>query len=65
MELDMLFSINHYLRDGSILEEGIYLHFGETRIRVAEDPNEFLEFIDHLNKLYLPIKLRFNELIKQ
>ena len=61
MELELMFSIHHYHRDGSKFEDGIYLHFGETRIRVAEDPNEYLEFVNHLQQMYSYIKLRFDE----
>ena len=50
------FSINDYDRDGDIFEEGIFLHFGVTRVKVADSLNEFAAFIEHLNKIYTEIR---------
>jgi hypothetical protein len=35
--IDITFTVNSYDQDGDVVEEGIFLHFGETRIRVAND----------------------------
>ena len=36
MPKEVSFSINSYDKDGYDYEKGIFLHFGDTRIRVAE-----------------------------
>jgi hypothetical protein len=38
---DILYSINDYDSDGEITDEGVYLHFGQTRVKVAETLDEF------------------------
>lgn len=40
----ILFSVNDYDRDGSVLEKGIYLHFGGARVKVAESLDDFRDF---------------------
>lgn len=47
----VLFSVNEYDKDGDISEEGIYLHFGETRVNVAKDIQGFRDFIKTLNNM--------------
>ncbi len=42
---DVLFSVHDYDQDGDVHERGIYLHFGETRIKVADNLKEFEEFV--------------------
>jgi len=43
-----LFSINSYDSDGDITEKGVFLHFGDTAIKVAGSLAEFDEFIGTL-----------------
>lgn len=43
------FSINEYDKDGDISEEGIFLHFGDTRIKVGNSLKE-LELLE--NNIY-------------
>lgn len=38
------YSINSYDRDGDRYEDGIYLHFGNTRVLVAKTLEEYKEF---------------------
>ena len=35
------FSVNSYDSDGDIVEKGIFLHFGDTRVKVAENLTDF------------------------
>lgn len=35
------FSVNNYDKDGDVCDEGIFLHFGNTRIKVAQNAEEF------------------------
>lgn len=38
---DILFSVHTYDKDGDMEQDGIFLHFGEVRIRVADDLHGF------------------------
>jgi hypothetical protein len=42
------FSINQYDNEGDIYEEGIYLHYGHTSIRIATTLRGFKAHIKHL-----------------
>lgn len=46
---DILFSVNEYDRDGDRTDAGIYLHFGDTRIKVANSLDEFKSVVDHIS----------------
>lgn len=45
------FSINDYDRDGDIYQDGIFLHFGDTRIKAAETLDEFKKWPDMFKKM--------------
>ncbi|MBW4460511.1 MAG: hypothetical protein KME47_09760 [Nodosilinea sp. WJT8-NPBG4] len=45
------FSINTYDSDGDIVTEGIFLHFGDTSIKIATDIEGYDAFIEHLQKV--------------
>ena len=38
---DIMFSVHDYDQDGDIHTSGIFLHFGEVRIKVADNLEEF------------------------
>lgn len=38
---DIMFSVHDYDQDGDIHTSGIFLHFGETRVKVADNLEEF------------------------
>lgn len=42
------FSINRYDEDGDLDTRGIYLHFGEVGVRVADSVEDFKAWVDHL-----------------
>ena len=42
------FSVNTYDRDGDLITEGIFLHFGDTAIKVADNLAEFDVFVNSL-----------------
>jgi len=44
---DITFSINQYDKDGDIVNEGVFIHFGETTIKVSETITEFSNVVDH------------------
>jgi len=37
----ILFSVNDYDQDGDVCTAGVFLHFGDTRIKVASNAHEF------------------------
>ena len=46
--MDVTFSINEYDFEGDISEKGIYLHFGQVRIKVAETMEEYEDLLINL-----------------
>uniref|UniRef100_A0A6H1ZWA6 Uncharacterized protein n=1 Tax=viral metagenome TaxID=1070528 RepID=A0A6H1ZWA6_9ZZZZ len=42
------FSINQHDADGDVYDEGIYLHYGHTSIRVAKTLRGFKAHVKHL-----------------
>jgi hypothetical protein len=52
---DILFSVDEFDKDGDISDHGIYLHFGDTRVKVAHDKNDFLTFVKKMEKIFKEI----------
>lgn len=46
---DIYFSVHDYDFEGDIFDNGVFLHFGETRIKVAENPDEFKAVAKRIN----------------
>jgi hypothetical protein len=46
--VDIFFTINRYDRDGDLIDNGIFLHFDETIIKVAETIEEYDKVINHV-----------------
>jgi hypothetical protein len=42
---DILFSVNEYDRDGDVAEMGIFLHFGDVKVKVANSIENFKTII--------------------
>lgn len=49
--MDISFSINEYDHEGDIVEKGIYIHFNNTRIKVADTIEEYEEFVNELKNI--------------
>jgi hypothetical protein len=49
--MEVTFSVHSYDWDGDIIERGIFLHFGNVRIRVAETGSEFQDFVNRLEQM--------------
>jgi hypothetical protein len=56
-----VFTVNSHDPDGDVWEEGIYLHFGDTRVRVAESFKGYVNFISGLISIKQEIKEIINE----
>lgn len=46
---DILFSVHDYDKDGDVISGGIFLHFGETRIKVADNLDEFKKVTERIS----------------
>lgn len=58
---DITFSIHGYDQDGDTIDRGIFLHFGETRIKVADNLNDFKEFADLIDRMVDEIRDNYPE----
>ena len=45
------FSVDRCDKDGDVWDEGIFLHFGETSICIAENINEYQAFVKKLEDM--------------
>lgn len=45
------FSLSNYDKDGDKIESGVFLHFGGTRIKVAETVADFREIVPHFEAM--------------
>jgi hypothetical protein len=50
------FSINSYDQDGDMIEDGVYLHFDDTRVRVCGSPEEFGDVLNKIDSIDREIK---------
>jgi hypothetical protein len=48
MRPNITFSINEYDKDGDITDNGVFLHFGDTRVKVCDSILEFDDVVLHL-----------------
>ena len=46
---DIYFTVHDYDFEGDICDEGIFLHFGETRVKVAETLDDFKAVADRIS----------------
>lgn len=47
----VFFSVNDFDSDGDLSEQGVYLHFDSSRIKVAEDLQDYRDFISELQRM--------------
>ena len=55
-----LFSVNDYDREGDLMAKGIYLHFGETRVKASDSLDEFREIIEHFESMVREIEENYS-----
>lgn len=46
---DITFSVHDYDFEGDIFDKGVFLHFGETRVKVASTLEEFKAVAERIN----------------
>jgi hypothetical protein len=54
------FTINDYDKDGDIFDAGIFLHFGDTRIKVGKTMDDLDYFIRSLKEMKKEIKENYD-----
>lgn len=59
---DILFSVNDYDRDGDINDEGIFLHFAETKVKVADNLDEFKIVVERIAEMTKEIEENYPEI---
>ena len=57
----IMFSVNSYDKDGELDGKGIFLHFGETRVYVAPNIEEFRKIIPHFESMIEEIETEYPE----
>ncbi len=53
---DIVFSVNEYDRDGDVTDEGVFLHFGETRVKAADSIDDFRSIVQHMKDMVSEIE---------
>ena len=48
---EIMFSIHDYFPDGEIRDSGIFLHFGDVRVKVAGSLSEFEEVASRISNM--------------
>lgn len=54
--MKIYFGVNEYDEYGDLVLRGIYLHFGDTRVKVADDMRGYEDFINKLIGMKAEIK---------
>ena len=53
---DIVFSVNEYDRDGDVTDKGVFLHFGETRVKAADSIDDFRSIVQHMKTMVSEIE---------
>ncbi len=56
---DIMFSVNEYDRDGDCTDKGVFLHFGETKVKAADGIKEFAEIVRHFEAMVEEIETNY------
>lgn len=48
---EITFSVHAYDKDGDRTKSGVFLHFGETRVKAAESITDFAEIVKHFKEM--------------
>lgn len=51
MKPDITFSVNEYDRDGDCISVGVFLHFGDTKVKVANSVYDFPAIVQHIEAI--------------
>ena len=53
---DIVFSVNEYDSDGDATDKGVFLHFGETRVKAADSIDDFRSIVQHMKAMVSEIE---------
>jgi hypothetical protein len=53
------YTVNEYDNDGDIIDTGIFLHFGDTRVKVAVTEKEFDEIVETMKHISEELKMKW------
>lgn len=54
--MNVLFSLSAYDSEGDCVEDGVFLHFGDTRIKVGTTMEDLDSIIDQLKSIRVEIE---------
>ena len=54
--MDLSFSIDCFDSDGDRYEKGVYIHFGNTAVRICESVDDIEYFDERINKIISEIR---------
>ena len=60
MSQKVMFSIHDYDHEGDQMERGFYLHFGNTRVKVADTFEDFKQVVNRINGMVEEITENYN-----
>ena len=55
------FSVNEYDSDGDATDKGVFLHFGETRVKAADSIDDFRSIVQHMNAMVREIEENYTQ----
>jgi hypothetical protein len=55
------FSVHDYDSDGDISERGVFLHFGDTRVKAADSIKEFRSILRHFESIVNEIESNYQD----
>jgi len=58
---DIVFSVNEYDSDGDATDKGVFLHFGETRVKAADTIEDFRSIVQHMNAMVREIEENYTQ----
>lgn len=58
---EITFSVHAYDSDGDRTKSGVFLHFGETRVKAAESIADFSEIVQHFEAMVEEIESNYKD----
>ena len=58
---DIVFSVNEHDSDGDATDKGVFLHFGETRVKAADSIDDFRSIVQHMNAMVREIEENYTQ----
>ncbi len=53
---DITYSLSRYDRDGDCIEHGVFLHFGDVSVKIADTVEEFEQIVPCMQQIIKEIK---------